>query len=263
MEPTATVRRRPMTFSERMILSRWGRSEIPHHRVTLVLLFASLAILHVVLAFAFFPEWAEAVWERYLSLLGPARRSMLERVARAAAIAASAFVLVTLVLAIWGLIKSFRVLWDRVLDQAYFEAVELHVRNARFVTGAGEERARPWVLIAVAPGRVLYHSAWSSGERHPPSPVDSFPPERFPSEFRLLLHSWHRSILRIEPLGPLVASAGTLSTPEVPALPDGGITRSPLDRWALFEGDLEHPASLRRIACDSVAAIEAALAPAT
>ena len=98
-------------------------------------------------------------------------------------------------------------------------------------------------------------------EAHPPSPADSFPEGRFPSAFRLVIHAQDGSILRVESLGPLASAAGTATAQEVPALPDGGIARSPRDRWALFEGDVDHLAALSRIECGSVAAIEAALAP--
>ena len=266
MEPTAAVRQRKLSFSERMVLSRWDRGELGNVRVLGPLMLLSLLLVVYLGSWDGLAHWERLVRSQVDPALGAAGESMVNFVAVAGLVLVGAFVLLTIVLGYWGLFRGFKKLGyfgRRAIDPDDGRAIEIEVRNARFVKRDESSASRPWVLIAVAPGRVLYYSPWTRGELHPPSPVDSLPRGEFPSEFRLVLHAWHRSILRLEAIGPLAAAIGTVRTDEFPLLPDGGITRSPRDRWALFEGDIDHPAALRRIECNSVDAIGAALALAT
>lgn len=259
MESTATVRRRRLSFSEQMVANPWERARTPGHTMVTILLFACVVLLLGFLLLLASPEWAARTESLLNSLFGP---GSVQAVKNAIALLAGAFLLATIFVAGRSSIPLFRRIWDQLQDPAYSTALEVHVRGVRFLESADPSDPRPWVLVGIAPGVVLYHSPWTPGELHPPSPRDGFPRGKFPSEFRLILHVGYRSILRLDAVGPLVDADGAVRTEDAPPLPGRTVDRQPEERWALYRGELALPSALVRIEGDALAAFEAALTPA-
>ena len=260
MEPTSTVRRRRVTFSEQMVSNPWERARTPGHTMVTILLIAGLAVLLVSLLLMTSPEWAARADSLVLSLVG---RAWFSRVTVAVSMLAGGFLVVCFFVVGRSAIPMFRRIWRQLQDPAYSTVLEIHVRGARFMASADPSDPRPWVLVGIAPGVVLYHSPWTPGEVHPPSPRDGFSHGKFPSEFRLIVHVGYRSILRLEAVGPLVDAIGSVRMESAPPLPGRSVDRQPEERWALYRGELALPSALVRIEGDALAAFETALAPAT